>query len=61
MYAGLKWAPVIVVSPVVAIHPLLTIGLTYMFLRRWERVTRGLLVGALLVVGGVVMIAASQV
>jgi drug/metabolite transporter (DMT)-like permease len=61
MYAGLKWAPVVVVSPVTAIHPLFAIGLTHLFLQRWERVTWRILVGALLVVGGVVMITLSQV
>ncbi len=61
MYSGLKWAPVVVVSPITAINPLVAIGLTYLFLRGRERVTRRILVGALLVVGGVVMIALSQV
>ncbi len=61
MYAGLKWAPVTVVSPVTAINPLVAIGLTHLFLQHLERVTWRILVGALLVVGGVVMITLSQV
>ena len=60
MYTGLKWAPVVVVSPVTAIHPLLAIGLSYFFLQHMERVTWRILLGALLVVGGVVMITLSQ-
>lgn len=61
MYAGLAWAPVVVVSPVTAIHPLLAIGLSYFFLQHMERVTWRILVGALLVVGGVVTITLSQI
>ncbi|MEK7847492.1 MAG: EamA family transporter, partial [Chloroflexota bacterium] len=61
LYAGLKWAPVVVVSPVSAAHPLFAIALTHLFLQRWEKVTWRILTGVLLVVGGVVMITISQV
>ncbi|MDP6100496.1 MAG: DMT family transporter, partial [Dehalococcoidia bacterium] len=61
MYAGLKWAPVVVVSPVTAINPLFAIGLSYFFLKHMERITWRILLGALLVVGGVVLITLSQV
>lgn len=61
LYAALKWAPVVVVSPVSAAHPLFAIALTHLFLQRWEKVTWRILTGVLLVVGGVVMITISQV
>ena len=48
-------------SPVTAINPLFAIGLSYFFLKHMERITWRILLGALLVVGGVVLITLSQV
>ena len=55
-FQALSKAPVVQVEPVVATSPLLAIAFTHIFLRRLERVTRRTVLGALLVVAGVVLI-----
>ena len=49
-------APVVVVSPIASIYPLLVIALSYLFLKQVERITWQMVVGAALVVGGVASI-----
>ena len=55
-YLALNEAPVVLVAPVTGISPLVAIVLTHLFLKRLERVTWGTVLGALLVVGGVVLV-----
>ena len=55
-YLALNEAPVVLVAPLTGISPLVAIVLTYLFLQRLERVTWRTLSGALLVVGGVVLV-----
>lgn len=54
MFAALRVGPVSVVDPVAATAPLFTVLFAGVLLRGLERITRGLLVGVLLVVVGVV-------
>ena len=60
LYFGLSKAPLVVVSPVVAISPLITLALAHVFLQRLERITRRTIMGTLLVVAGVVIITLSR-
>ncbi|MSQ32941.1 MAG: hypothetical protein EXR60_00750 [Dehalococcoidia bacterium] len=59
-YYTLSIAPVVVVSPLVGIHPLFAILFSYLFLRDLERVTLRLVLGALMVTAGVAVIAVSR-
>ena len=61
MYTALKQAPVVVVSLATSVYPLFALLFVHLFLRRWEQVTWRILLGALLVVGGVMLITYSQV
>jgi uncharacterized membrane protein len=56
MYAALTQARVIIVAPIAALNPLIAILLAHLFLRRLERVTLRIVVGALLVMAGVTAI-----
>ena len=56
LYFSLSRAAVVVVSPIAATTPLITLLLAHLFLQRMERVTLRLLVGTLLVVMGVVLV-----
>ncbi|MBI4336620.1 MAG: DMT family transporter [Chloroflexi bacterium] len=56
IYLAMSKAPVSVVSPISAINPLVTMGLAYLFLRRSEGLSWRAAAGALLTVGGVVVI-----
>jgi drug/metabolite transporter (DMT)-like permease len=49
-------APLTVVSPILAVNPLMTLVLTAIFLRQVERVTMRVVLGSLLVIGGVVLV-----
>ena len=60
-FFALSHAPVVIVSPVTAVNPLITLLLAHLFLRRLERVTLRLWIGASLVVAGVMIIALSNV
>ena len=55
-YLALNEAPVVLVAPLTGISPLVAIVLTHLFLQRLEKVTWRTLFGALLVVGGVVLV-----
>ena len=52
-YFAVQRADVVVISPIVSSSPLVTLFLAHLFLTRLERVTRRLVVGALLTVAGV--------
>lgn len=55
-YLALSLAPVVVVAPIITINPLVTLILAAIFLRQLERITLRLVLGALLVIGGVVLV-----
>ena len=55
-YLALDITPVVVVAPIVAIYPLVTIAVAYLFLRGIEKVTRQTVVGAIIVVTGVLFV-----
>lgn len=55
-YSALSMAPVVVVAPVTAINPLVSLGLAHLFLQRLERITARIWAGAGLVVVGVVLV-----
>ncbi len=56
MFLALSKAPAILVSPLTGTAPLFSVLLTLIFLRGMERVTLRTVLGALLVVGGVILI-----
>ena len=56
-YLALGRAPVVLVAPLAGTNPLFAIALTALLLRQVERVTWRVSVGALIVVGGVALIA----
>ncbi len=60
LFFALQSAPVVVVSPVISINPLITLVLASLFLQRLERITPRLYAGAGLVVLGVIIIALNQ-
>ena len=53
---GLEKGDVTVVAPIVSISPLITLVLVRIFLERLERVSLTLVLGALMVVGGTVLV-----
>ena len=61
LYLALGQAPVVVVAPVIGTNPLFSIILAWIFLRRMERLTPRVVLGAVLVVAGVAVVAISQV
>ena len=55
-YLALNITPVVVVAPIVAVYPLVTIAIASLFLRGIEKVTRQTVIGAVIVVTGVFLI-----
>lgn len=55
-YGAMSLAPVVVVSPLGNLGPLIAIPASHLFLRRLEKVTRRLVLGALLVLAGAVTV-----
>lgn len=55
-FLALGEAPAILVAPLAAVHPLISVLLTLVFLRGVERVTLRTVLGTLLVIGGVISI-----
>ena len=53
---ALSLLPVVVVTPISSVYPLITVLLVRLFLRHHERVTRQTVLGALLVVSGVILV-----
>ena len=60
MFLAISNAPVVVVAPILAMNPLTAILFSQIFLRGMERITWRVLVGALLVVAGVIIITLGQ-
>ena len=60
-YLALSKAPVVLVTPIIAVNPLVTIGLSLVFLRKLEKVTKKTIWGAALVVFGVVLISLGSI
>ncbi len=60
LYFALDNAPLVVVSPIIAISPLITILITRLTLRNLEKVTLRTIAGAMLVVSGVLIITISS-
>ena len=56
LYFAVQRADVVVISPIVSSSPLITLLLSHLFLARLEQVTRRLVFGAMLTVGGVVLV-----
>jgi uncharacterized membrane protein len=56
MYAALKSGDLIIVGPLVSTTPLFTLALTYVFLRKSEKLTVRVLGGAAAIVAGVVIL-----
>lgn len=59
-FVALSLAPVVVVSPITATNPLITILLSRLFLQRSERVNLRVVLGGCLVVGGIGVITLSR-
>ncbi|MBI4328633.1 MAG: DMT family transporter [Chloroflexi bacterium] len=57
MFFALKNAPVVIISPIFALNPLVALILTSIFLQRLERVTVRMMAGGLLVVAGAALVA----
>ena len=53
---ALSLAPVVIVSPVSAVNPLISLGLAHLFLQRLERITFRIWIGAAMAVTGVIII-----
>ena len=47
---------VVIVAPLASLHPLVVVGLSYFFLKEIEKVTQKIVLGAIMVVLGVVLI-----
>ena len=60
-FTALSLAPLVVVSPVVSINPLISLGLAHYFLQRLERITLRIWIGAGLVVAGVTLVTIGSV
>ena len=60
LFFALSNAPVVVVSPVAAVNPLITLALAHIFLQRLERITKRTILGTLLVVLGIVIVTLSR-
>ncbi len=56
LYFAVQRADVVVISPIVSSSPLVTLLLSHLFLARLEQVTKRLVFGALLTVGGVLLV-----
>ena len=59
-FLALDRAPVVLVAPLAGTHPLVSILLAYLFLKRLERLSWRTLLGAALVVAGVALIATGR-
>ena len=59
MYFALSKAPLVMVSPIFAINPLITLLLAHIFLNKLEKITTRTVLGTILVVSGVSIITLS--
>ena len=60
MFQAVSNAPVVVVAPILAMNPLTAILFSQIFIRGMERLTWRVLIGAMLVVAGVIVISLGQ-
>ena len=60
MYTALARAPVILATPIMASYPLIAMTFTHLFLQQLERVTLRMVLGAILVVGGMIFVVLGQ-
>ncbi len=60
MFYALSYGDAIIVTPLASLHPLFVLLLSYFFLGQVEKITKGILVGACVVVAGVLLITTGQ-
>ena len=60
-YLSLNHAQVIVVAPISGVAPLISLLLSHIFLKRLERITWRIVVGALMIAGGVVLVTVNTI
>ena len=60
-YLALSKAPVVLVAPIIAINPLVTIVLSFLFLKRLEQLTKRTIYGAVCVVFGIILISVGSI
>jgi drug/metabolite transporter (DMT)-like permease len=60
MFYALSHGDAIIVTPLANLHPLFVMVLSYFFLGKIEKITRGILLGACVVVAGVLLITTGQ-
>ena len=56
LYYALQRADVVIVAPIVSTNPLMTLLLAQLFISRLERITREVVYGSVLIVGGVILV-----
>lgn len=61
MFYALSHGDAIIVTPLANLHPIFVLVLSYFFLGKVEKITRGILLGAGVVVAGVLLITAGQI
>ena len=61
LYLALDRSPLVVVSPVVAINPMITLLLTHVLLKRLENISMRTILGSCLVVTGVIVVIVSKI
>ena len=60
LFYALSNGEAIIVTPLASLHPLFVLVLSYFFLGKVEKITKGILVGACVVVAGVLLITTGQ-
>ena len=60
-YLALSKAPVVLVAPIIAINPLVTIVLSFLFLKRLEQLTKRTIYGAVCVGFGIILISVGSI
>jgi uncharacterized membrane protein len=60
LFYALSNGKAIIVTPLASLHPLFVLVLSYFFLEKAEKITKGILVGACVVVAGVLLITTGQ-
>jgi len=60
LFYALSYGEAIIVTPLASLHPLFVLVLSYFFLGQVEKITKGILVGACVVVTGVLLITTGQ-
>jgi DME family drug/metabolite transporter len=60
MFYALALGDAVIVTPLASLHPLFVLVLSYFFLGKVEKITKGILVGACVVVAGILLITTGQ-